>query len=302
LKFPYPKFLKHLRNEKHLKEVTVEKYKRWVTHWTVWCNAQGIKPLKAEIEDAGEYVNSLKNDYHPDTVGHIMSRLKNFYDWACYNGMAKRNPFSFIRRPRAHNRIPQVLSEKSILRILNSFKGRKPKELRDRAMLEVLYATGCRSSELCAMNVHDIDFEGKKVIIHDIKNKKDRIGFLTDRAVEALKEYLKYSRPFFEDIDSPPALFLARHGQRIHRNILYEAIQKAARKAKVSTSVYPHLVRHSFATHLLENGADIRYVQELLGHQKLTSTQIYTHVASRKLKEAYNRFHPCGKEVACTRE
>lgn len=284
-------FRKYLYTERSLSESTIDKYEYWVRRWLVWCEAQGLKPEKATIEDAAEWVGTLKAQYKSATVAHAMSHLRGFYKWGCMKEYCKRNPFEFIERPRPSDPVPKALSLEAVTKLLNAVPLDRPMDIRDRAVLEFLYSTGCRAGELCALNKEDIQWEEGKVLLNG-KGNRQRIGFLSYRCMAVMKEYSLLSRPFFvgENHTFRP-FFVSQFGQRLTPHRINEIVQRAAQRAHIRGRVHAHMLRHSFATHLLDSGADIRYVQELLGHKRLNTTQIYTHVAKKKLQEVYMQYH-----------
>jgi integrase/recombinase XerD len=208
-------------------------------------------------------------------------------------GILKDNHVELLGSQKLWQRVPKVLPPEVIDRMLSAPRTSDPCWRRDRAMLELLYATGCRASELSTLKVRDAHLDEGYCLCHG-KGDKERLVPLGQRAVAAVKDYLEHERPLLAArCESPPAwLLLSRRGMRLRRERIWELIKEYARRAGAPESVSPHTLRHSFATHLLTGGADLRQVQEMLGHASIATTQIYTHVDPARLKAIHRKFHP----------
>jgi len=287
----YRRFLTYCQNDKDLSTSTYEQYKRWIKRWSVYLDGRNKGPWEADEDDVTEFLMAIKADYSPGYVGHVIAYMKAFYQWGIARGFTQKDPWYLVKRPREPKRLPRVLTQDDAAKILRAIKKHTPQDMRDRAVLEALYSTGCRVSELCGINMEDIDLNLGQAIVKG-KGNKERIVYFTDSAIQAIKVYTSWARGYFTNGKTTRALFLGARGERLNRNVVVEIIERARKRAGIMTNVTPHTFRHSFATHLLENGADMRYVQELLGHERISTTQIYTHVAQPKLKEIYRQYFP----------
>jgi len=220
-----------------------------------------------------------------------LSCLRQFYAWAVRQGEIMINPMLDIEGPRRHPHLPEVLSETAVDRLLAQPAGDSPLDLRDKALLETLYATGLRVSELVGLKLSGLNL-AKGVVRVRGKGGRERLVPIGERAVEALSAWLRQGRAQLRP--QVELVFVSRSGQPLSRVAAWQRIRRHAQAAGISQAVYPHLLRHSFATHLLDHGADLRVVQMLLGHADLATTQIYTHVSRARLQDLYRRHHPRG--------
>lgn len=228
----------------------------------------------------------------PSTSSRIQSSLKRFYDYLIIEEVLNSNPTSQIKRPRANRKIPHSLSEDEVMALLTAPDVTANIGLRDRAMLEVLYATGLRVSELVNLELHEIDLNAGVLKVMG-KGNKERLLPLGEYAVDWLEQYLKV-RPNLLNKRADNAVFLSLRGQKMTRQTFWHAIKKHALVAGIDKELSPHTLRHAFATHLLNHGADLRIVQLLLGHSDISTTQIYTHVANVRLQSLHQQHHPRG--------
>ncbi|MEK7281293.1 MAG: tyrosine-type recombinase/integrase, partial [Chloroflexota bacterium] len=206
------------------------------------------------------------------------------------------NPLNTVIAPKLGRRLPSFLAQEDVERLLAAPDTATPTGRRDKAILELLYASGVRLSELTSLNLPQIDLENRELRVWG-KGAKERIVLMGKPAAQALESYLSQARPQLASGGKTEALFLNRYGQRLSRRSLQQLLKEYAIKAGVKGNVYPHLLRHTFATHLLDGGADLRVVQELLGHASLASTQIYTHVSQSRARQVYLNAHPRAKQV-----
>jgi len=220
------------------------------------------------------------------TVARKVSSLRSFFKFLCREGYLTHNPVSVLRSPKLDRKLPSVLEVEEVERLLESHDG-SANGLRDHAILETIYSVGLRVSEVVGLNLDDIDFISGIVKVYG-KGKKERLCPIGEKALQAIRRYLDH-RPNVRD---GKALFLNRRGRRLTARSVRRVLDKALQRASLNRHVSPHALRHSFATHLLDRGADLRSVQELLGHQSLSTTQIYTHVSAERLKRVYDKAHP----------
>lgn len=223
------------------------------------------------------------------TIARKLSSLKSFFKYLVRKKTLKINPVAGIKAP-IERKLPVFLTREEVSALIESAKGTKSQDLRDRAIFETLYSTGIRISELVGMNERDIDLIGEVVKIRG-KGKKERIVPLGSFASKALIEYIRSPQRLFRRRDSE-AVFLNKFGKRITTRSVSRVFEKYLKQIAIRTKATPHTLRHTFATHLLDAGADLRDIQELLGHKQLATTTIYTHISTTKLKEAYKKAHP----------
>jgi integrase/recombinase XerC len=240
-----------------------------------------------------------EQNYSPATMARKIATLRSFYKWAHRNGFASSNPMTLIRTPRQSKRLPKAITVDQVERLLSAPSENDVLGRRDRAMLETLYSTGIRVSELVGLNHDDLDMEHEAMHVRG-KGRKERIVPLGSHALGAIRRYIEMMAndskfaPIWaqrkEGVSIP--LFLNKHGKRLSSRSVRRKLDKYLRGVGLDPSISPHTLRHSFATHLLENGADLRSVQELLGHQSLSTTQVYTHLSTSRVEEAYKDAHP----------
>lgn len=285
-------FTTYLRNECHLADNTVLAYERDLRHFREWL--AGRNPTLLSIGELADYAAWLSNRQlaSASVARHIVS-LKMFYRYLQLEGRVDQNRAELLGSPKLWQRVPHVLAPQLINRLFEAPNRADPCWRRDRVLLELLYATGCRASELANMRLADVHLdEGYCRAIG--KGNKERIVPLGKRAADAVRVYLEHERPLLAALRSPLPewLLLSRRGYRLRRERIWELFKKYAVRVGADPEVSPHTMRHSFATHMLTGGADLRQVQELLGHANISTTQIYTHVDPRRLKSVHARFHP----------
>lgn len=227
----------------------------------------------------------------PATIARHLAAIKGFYRFMFNEGLVAKDPTLNLESPKLRQKLPQVLSTGEVESLLNQPNPGQVAGLRDKAMLELLYATGLRVTELCSLNQNDVNLELGFLRCLG-KGAKERIVPLGRLAIEAVTVYLERGRAKILKKAQEKALFLNQHGRRLTRQGFWKIIKKYAAETNIQKEITPHTLRHSFATHLLENGADLRSVQEMLGHADITTTQIYTHLTKKKIKEVYTRTHP----------
>jgi integrase/recombinase XerD len=237
-----------------------------------------------ELKDRGYAVGS---------IARMLVAVKMLYRYLALEGIVERNVIAALDSPKLWKRLPTVLSPPEVAKLLAEPDPRKPLGLRDKAVLEVLYATGVRASEVAGLDVDSVHFDYGYVRCLG-KGSKERVVPVGRAAIEATQRYLAEERPRLLRGRPCPALFVSQRGARLTRPTVWRLVKRYARLAGIRKEVYPHALRHSFATHLLAGGADLRSVQEMLGHASIMTTQVYTHVDSGQLKDVHRRFHPRG--------
>lgn len=233
-----------------------------------------------------------EQSYSSATLARKIATLRSFYKWADKRGVAMGNPMTIIRTPRQAKRLPKAITIEQIERLLAAPGEADVLGRRDRAMLETLYSTGIRVSELVGLQVQDLDLAGEALRVRG-KGSKERIVPLGSHAIGAIQRYIEMLKtdPKFAGRDAGP-LFVNKHGGRLSSRSVRRKLDKYLKAVGLDPTISPHTLRHSFATHLLDNGADLRSVQELLGHQSLSTTQVYTHLSTQRITSAYNQAHP----------
>lgn len=305
-------FLEYLRTERRLSENTLESYERDLRQF-----AQAVTGRKARNvvsgESAGEtplpkrgwphkgvvsrdtivdYLATLREEGKATaTIARRLAALRAYFQYLVQSRLLAEDPTINVATPKLERRLPRVLTVSEVERILSEPDPTEPAGLRDRAMLEVLYATGIRVSELCNLNIEDVDLTEATLRCSGRKGKERRIP-IGSAAVRALDGYLRQGRRVFARPHTERWLFLNHHGYALTRQGFWKIVKKYAAQAHIAKSITPHVLRHSFATHLLAGGADLRSVQEMLGHADISTTQIYTQVTSDHLQEVYARTHP----------
>lgn len=293
-------FMTYLEHERNFSEHTVRSYTADLVQFVAFLTGadeaaaedpaladriRGVTPL-----DLRAYLAQLRRaDYSRATVARKIATLRSFYKFLARQGEVPRNPVKVIRTPRQEKRLPKFLDPADVERLLSAPKGKDLLSLRDAAMLEILYSTGMRVSELVGLDLEDIDPIGEVVRVRG-KGRRERLAPLGSYAITALNRYLGARAE--ADVHDAKAVFINRHGERLNARSVRRKLAKYLAVAGLDPHVSPHTLRHSFATHMLERGADLRAVQELLGHRSLSTTQIYTHVTAGRMKEIYEAAHP----------
>jgi len=282
----------YLKNEKHSSENTISSYLRDVRQFESYLNsANGVKITKCTQEDIEAYIAYMSGKgKSAASVARGIASLKSFYTYLISVGAVKSNPVKGVSPVRAERKYPQILTGKEVELFLEQPQCVDAKGYRDHAMLELLYATGIRVSELIALNLEDVNFSGS--FIRCRSRGRERIIPLYPAAVKALQEYVREIRPQIILYSEEQALFVNMSGERMSRQGFWKIIKYYQEKAQINKEITPHTLRHSFAAHLLENGADLRSIQEMLGHADISSTQIYSHMVKQKLKDVYQKAHP----------
>lgn len=286
-------FILQIHKEKDTSSNTEISYKRDLRKFTEYISEHSKKSI-SEItrEDLVQYIEILKGlGRAPSTISRNIASLKAYFNFLCQKGYIDKNPAQGIKAPKIEKKAPGILSLKEIDALLRQPSNKTPKELRDKAMLELLYATGMRVTELITLKMQDINIRLEYIICHD--RKKDRVIPFGTESKNALVEYLKDGRDALigEDKDSD-ILFPNCSGGEMSRQGFWKLIKSYGKKAGITAEITPHTFRHSFAAHLVENGADLRAVQEMLGHSDISTTQIYMTAGNKRVREVYAKAHP----------
>jgi tyrosine recombinase XerC len=278
------KYLTYLEIEKNYSPHTLLNYRLDLEEFIKFLKDSPIE--KVEYFTLRKFLAELKAKNHmPRTLARKVSSLRSFYKFLQREGYIKNNPAVLVQTPKLDKKLPKFLTEDEMTRFIEAPDIVKHFGRRDRAILETLYSAGLRVSELVSLNVDHVDLIGNIVKVAG-KGKKERLVPIGDKAVDAIKDYLDHRE------SEAAALFLNKNGTRLSTRSICNLTHKYIRQISVQTNVSPHVLRHSFATHLLNRGADLRSVQELLGHVNLSTTQIYTHVTTERLKSIYDKAHP----------
>src|SRR6056300_844338 len=282
-------FLDSLYIEKGLSKNTVSSYKNDISSFFTWCDKEQLDPLKIIDLNLNNYISNLfKNGLKSSSINRKISSIKHFYLFLLKKKIILHSPVDEVATPKQEKYLPTSMSEDEVECLLSSPKSSSKIERRDKAMIEILYATGMRISELVNLKLTDIDFN-RSVLKVLGKGSKERLVPYGEEASEALSIYLK-DRKKSECKD----VFLSNRGSKISRGAFWQRIKIYIKRENLKSSISPHTLRHAFATHLLNRGADLRSVQILLGHSDLSTTQIYTHIAKKRLGEILKKHHPRG--------
>ncbi len=291
----FEEFINYLAVERGLSNNTLTAYRRDLAQYFLFMKEKKNKDARAiERKDITDFMQDQKGrGLLTTSICRSLSAIKMFHRFLVREGLVRTDPTNLIDMPKLWKRIPDVLSVPEIAAVLGAAKGGHWQAVRDRAMLELFYATGMRVSELINLKLESINLEVGYVRCIG-KGRKERIIPVGKRAREALEKYCAAARKKLNKGNVSSALFLSRLGKKMSRQSAWKIIKRYARKANIKKEIKPHTLRHSFATHLLEHGADLRSVQEMLGHSDISTTQIYTHVDKERLKTIHKQFHPRG--------
>jgi site-specific recombinase XerD len=260
--------------------------------FATWATRAGVEPEAATPKSLRRYAASLsEGGAAPTTVARKLASLRALYRALREAGTVQQNPADLLSAPKRPRHLPKTLRADEVSRLLDRIPAATSLELRDRALLEVAYATGLRAEELVSLDDGSVDFDAEEVRVEG-KGSKTRVVPIGEHGLRALARYLERARPALAGGDGEPALFLSKSGRRLSTSDVRRRLRVWTRHAALAGGVSPHWLRHSFATHLLEGGADLRAIQELLGHSSLSTTQVYTRVESQRLRSAYARSHP----------
>jgi integrase/recombinase XerD len=288
-------FLHYLVVEKGLSRNTIEAYHLDLTRFLDYLRGKGIKELRdiGKFDVRGFLLSLKKKELSGKSIGRDLSAIRTFFRFLIQEGILETNPIEDLESPKVAKKLPEILSLEEIEQILEQPNLQTPLGIRDRAMLEMLYATGMRVSELTRLPTHQVNLEGGYVLLYG-KGSKERIVPLGSEAMNWVTLYLSRARGILAKAKESPFLFINRSGKGMSRQGFWKNLRDYARSAGLRKRISPHLLRHSFASHLLERGADLRSVQMMLGHVDISTTQIYTHVTGERLKKVHKQYHPRG--------
>jgi integrase/recombinase XerD len=290
-------FLAYLEFERGLSRNTLEAYRSDLLQFGASLREQGVTALDARHDHLAAFLSGLatgdedRPPVAPATLQRKAACLRSFYRHLRREGILDSDPTADLRAPRKSQRLPQVLSRDEVQRLLAAPRGTDPAALRDRALLELMYACGLRASEAIALHVGDLDLRAG-VLRARGKGSKERLVPIGRDAIAAVRVYLAHGRPPLVGLRDEARLFVNRRGGGLTRQGLYKIVQRHARAVGLDGKMSPHTLRHTFATHLLAGGCDLRSLQEMLGHADIATTQIYTHLSAERLKDAYFKAHP----------
>jgi integrase/recombinase XerD len=287
-------FALYLKIERGMSEHTVNNYSLDVQKLVQYLEVHdmSLSPLQITSEDIQSFIYKMAKEINPRKQSRLISGLRSFYDYLIFENYCTSNPLERIEAPKIGRKLPDTLSVNDIDRIVATIDLSSPQGERNRAIIELLYSCGLRVSELTALKISDLFFDEDFIKVTGKGNKQRfvPIGALTQKYINLYKDHvrvqMKIETPFND------TLFLNRRGKQLSRAMIFTIVKKAAEEADIQKNISPHTFRHSFATHLLENGADLRAIQMMLGHQSITTTEIYMHVDKSHLKEVVHKFHP----------
>jgi integrase/recombinase XerD len=288
----FERFINYLRVERGLAVNSIEAYRRDVREFLDFLAQNRLSPGEVEHRELLQFLQGLYQRLSPRSVARKIVSVRAFYRFLILDDYLANDPTETLEAPRTLQSLPKYLTQEEVDRLLQLPDVTKPHGLRDRAMLEVLYATGLRVSELVRLRAENVNFDVGFVRVIG-KGNKERIVPLGETAQDWLNRYLREAYPRFErKAPGSRALFLSQKGGPMSRQNFWMIVRRLGRRLGLSDRLSPHVLRHSFATHLLENGADLRAVQIMLGHADISTTQIYTHITRERLKKIYDKLHP----------
>ena len=295
----FNRYVNYLEAERNVSPYTVRNYTSDLLGFFQFLKAKGIGSLRdVDKPVLRDYLSHLiEQGLVKASIARKLSAIRSFYRYLLREGMVPTSPVATTSSPKLDQRLPSFLSIEQVVKLLEAPDLATPQGLRDRALLELLYASGLRVSELVSLNLEQVNLNTNEIRVRG-KGAKERLVLIGKPAAEALSTYLSQGRPklFGAKIRMTNALFINRYGERLIERGVQKILEKYANIAGIDKRVHPHLLRHTFATHLLDGGADLRVVQELLGHADLSSTQIYTHVTKSQARKVYLAAHPMAQE------
>ncbi len=283
-------YLNHILVERGLSKNSVEAYSNDLCRFFSWMGEK--KPVTIKTEDLREYMGWLREKgISPRSTTRAVSAIRGYYRYLIEEEYTETDPTELLDRPKLEKALPGILNKIEMEQLLNAPDIKSPEGLRDRAMLELLYAAGIRVSELIGLLLNDVNMTGGVISVFG-KGGKERLVPIGDIATQRIENYLAAARPALGKKTSCQSLFISRRGKGLTRQAVWYRIKLHSSECGLNTKVSPHTFRHSFATHLLEGGADLRSVQAMLGHSDISTTQIYTHVDRQKIRNEYDEAHP----------
>lgn len=288
-------YIDYLQNVKKASQNTVLSYRRDLLKMAGYFKEQGITDVhKVNSTNVNSYMLYLERmNQASSTISRYVASMRAFFMYLFEEGLIDSIPTKNVSLPKIEKKMPEILTVDEVLRLLEQPNDATDKGMRDKAMLELLYATGIRVSELIALTVDSVNLDMSYIVCND--GRKTRVVPFNDEARRALKAYLKSARTAFVKDENNKALFTNCSGEAMSRQGFWKLIKAYGKKAGIKTDITPHTFRHSFATHLIENGADLKSVQEMLGHSDLSTTQVYATIAHNHIRDVYEKAHPRGK-------
>lgn len=289
-------FLIYLDKIKNYSDHTINNYRRDLYSFNDYLTKEELDYFQVDYNDIRYYLNELyKKNYHPSTVNRHISSLRSFFKYLLKENLIKSNPMILINNLKKDKKLPNYLNVHDLDKLFETVDSNDPLSQRNNLILELLYSTGIRVSELVNIKLTDINFHNQTVKILG-KGDKERLAIFGKRCIEKLTEYLNDGRNKLLRSNESEYLFLNKNGSKLTDRGVRLIIDNLMKKTSLGRKISPHVLRHTFATHMLENGASLKIVQELLGHEDLSSTQVYTHVSNERLKKVYRDTHPRAKK------
>ena len=284
-------FLKFLQNDKKLSDNTLQSYKRDITQFEQYVEENQINYTKVDEKTVKEYLEHLQEiGKKSSTVSRNLASIRSFYQYLVRNKKVLQDPTNNIQAPKIEKRVPSILTAKEVELLLDQPQDVDLKGIRDKAMLEFAYATGMRVTEIISLNLEDVNFE--EAYVSCKTGTKQRNIPLGTMSLKALKDYVEDARPYLIKNDGVKSLFVNINGKRLTRQGFWKIVKYYKEQAHITKEITPHVLRHSFATHLLQNGADLKAIQTMLGHSDISSTQVYMQFQDEGLKNVYRNTHP----------
>ena len=284
-------FFEFLENDKKLSDNTLQSYKRDIKQFKEYLNQKGKDYSNITKEDMKEYIEHLQSiGKKASTISRCIASIRSFYQYELKNKKVEQDPTDQIQSPKIEKRVPSVLTSKEVALLLEQPKDVDLKGIRDKAMLEFAYATGMRVTEIISLNLEDVNIEEGYVTCKN--GSKQRNIPLGTMSLKALKEYIENARGILIKDESEKSLFVNINGKRLTRQGFWKILKYYKEQAHITKDITPHVLRHSFATHLLQNGADLKAIQTMLGHSDISSTQVYMQFQDEGLKNIYKKAHP----------
>lgn len=284
-------FLDFLQNEKRVSNNTLQSYSRDIHQYESYLSQNRINYVKVDNKAINEYLKYLQqNGKKTSTISRSLASIRSFYQYLMRVKKIKHDPTENIQSPKVEKRVPSVLTAEEVEKLLSQPKDVDLKGTRDKAMLEVAYATGMRVTEIISLNVEDVDLEGGFISCKSANRQRNiPLGSIS---IAALREYIRDARPIMIKNEDETSLFVNVNGKRLTRQGFWKIVKYYKEQAHIEKDITPHILRHSFATHLLQNGAELKAIQTMLGHSDISSTQVYTQFQDAGLKDIYKRTHP----------
>lgn len=304
MKILIEKYLRYLKIERNASSHTITSYQNDLSGFLAFCSiSMGVPEEKVDVHEVTRltirlWLGELSEDgLAKSSIARKVAALRSFFKYCFKRGHIEKNPAHLLIVPKKDKTLPKTVTQSDLERLMDAVEITTPKGLQDRTILEVFYGTGIRVSELVGLNITDVDIRSKQIIVHG-KGNKERVIPLGDTAVNIIKDFLKQRTQLYGDrtnSDARKALFIAASGQRMYDRAVRYMVERYLKQHSEVTQKSPHVLRHSFATHMLDNGADIRIIKEFLGHSNLAATQVYTHTSVERLKNVYEQAHPRAK-------